>query len=63
MHVIAAKAVAFKEAATPEFRNYQEQVISVLHQLCFAGTQSLFASAYRHDRILRWRTEACCSAA
>ena len=28
MHVIAAKAVAFKEAATPEFRNYQEQVIN-----------------------------------
>jgi glycine hydroxymethyltransferase len=27
MHVIAAKAVAFKEAASPEFRNYQEQVI------------------------------------
>jgi len=27
MHVIAAKAVAFKEAMTPEFRNYQEQVI------------------------------------
>ncbi len=27
MHVIAAKAVAFKEAATKEFRNYQEQVI------------------------------------
>ncbi len=27
MHVIAAKAVAFKEAATPEFRDYQEQVI------------------------------------
>ena len=27
MHVIAAKAVAFKEATTPEFRNYQEQVI------------------------------------
>ena len=27
MHVIAAKAVAFKEAATPEFKNYQEQVI------------------------------------
>jgi hypothetical protein len=27
MHVIAAKAVAFKEAATPEFRNYQEQVM------------------------------------
>ncbi|MBP9714155.1 MAG: serine hydroxymethyltransferase [Sterolibacterium sp.] len=28
MHVIAAKAVAFKEAATPEFRAYQEQVIA-----------------------------------
>ncbi len=27
-HVIAAKAVAFKEAATPQFRNYQEQVIA-----------------------------------
>ena len=27
MHVIAAKAVAFKEAATPEFRAYQEQVL------------------------------------
>ena len=28
MHVIAAKAVAFKEAASPEFRAYQEQVIA-----------------------------------
>ncbi|GAB2905361.1 serine hydroxymethyltransferase [Uliginosibacterium flavum] len=28
MHVIAAKAVAFKEAATPEFRRYQEQVVA-----------------------------------
>ncbi len=27
MHVIAAKAVAFKEAASPEFKRYQEQVI------------------------------------
>ncbi len=27
MHVIAAKAVAFKEAMTPEFRDYQEQVL------------------------------------
>ncbi len=27
MHVIAAKAVAFKEAGTPEFRKYQEQII------------------------------------
>jgi len=27
MHVIAAKAVSFKEAATPQFRTYQERVI------------------------------------
>jgi glycine hydroxymethyltransferase len=27
MHVIAAKAVAFKEALTPEFRIYQEQIV------------------------------------
>lgn len=28
MHIIAAKAVAFKEAMQPEFRTYQQQVIS-----------------------------------
>jgi glycine hydroxymethyltransferase len=28
MHVIAAKAVAFKEAASPEFKAYQEQVVN-----------------------------------
>lgn len=27
MHVIAAKAVAFKEALTPEFKDYQEQIV------------------------------------
>jgi glycine hydroxymethyltransferase len=27
MHVIAAKAVAFKEALTPEFKTYQEQIV------------------------------------
>ncbi|MBT3784565.1 serine hydroxymethyltransferase, partial [bacterium] len=27
MHVIAAKAVAFKEALKPEFKDYQEQVV------------------------------------
>lgn len=27
MHVIAAKAVAFKEAMTPEFKEYQRQVV------------------------------------
>jgi glycine hydroxymethyltransferase len=28
MHVIAAKAVAFKEALTPEFRDYQRQILA-----------------------------------
>ena len=27
MHVIAAKAVSFKEAMSPEFKTYQAQVI------------------------------------
>ena len=27
MHVIAAKAVAFKEALAPEFKAYQQQVV------------------------------------
>ena len=27
MHVIAAKAVAFKEALEPEFKTYQQQVV------------------------------------
>jgi glycine hydroxymethyltransferase len=35
MHVIAAKAVAFKEALTPEFRTYQKQV--VLNARAMAG--------------------------
>jgi len=28
MHVVAAKAIAFKEAATPEFKQYQQQVLA-----------------------------------
>ncbi|MDP2169145.1 MAG: serine hydroxymethyltransferase, partial [Rhodocyclaceae bacterium] len=34
MHVIAAKAVAFKEAMAPEFKNYQEQVIENALVMC-----------------------------
>ncbi|MGL6114104.1 MAG: serine hydroxymethyltransferase [Cetobacterium sp.] len=33
MHIIAGKAVAFKEALSPEFREYQEQVIKNAHVL------------------------------
>ena len=34
MHVIAAKAVAFKEAMTTEFKNYQEQVVENAQVMC-----------------------------
>ncbi len=36
MHVIAAKAVAFKEALTPEFKEYQKQIIKNAKALCGA---------------------------
>ena len=34
MHVIAAKAVCFKEALQPEFKAYQEQVVKNCSALC-----------------------------
>ncbi|MFC1834894.1 serine hydroxymethyltransferase [Thermodesulfobacteriota bacterium] len=36
MHVIAAKAVALSEAATPEFRDYQQRVVNNAHALAEA---------------------------
>ncbi|WP_297358126.1 serine hydroxymethyltransferase [Thauera sp.] len=52
MHVIAAKAVAFKEAASPEFRNYQEQVIAN------ARVMARVLSEERGLRIISGRTES-----
>jgi glycine hydroxymethyltransferase len=52
MHVIAAKAVAFKEAATPEFRAYQEQVVANARVL------SRVLSEERGLRIVSGRTES-----
>ncbi|MDP2941581.1 MAG: serine hydroxymethyltransferase [Candidatus Omnitrophota bacterium] len=43
MHVIAAKAVAFKEAAAPKFKNYQRQVIGNARELA----RSLEAKGFR----------------
>src|SRR5271155_3659714 len=43
MHIIAAKAVCFKEAATPEFAGYQKQVISNAQALA----ASLAAAGFR----------------
>ena len=34
MHVIAAKAVCFKEALQPEFKEYQQQVVKNAKALC-----------------------------
>ena len=42
MHVIAAKAVAFKEALEPSFKNYQEQVVANAHALAQSLTQKGF---------------------
>ena len=52
MHVIAAKAVAFKEAATPAFRDYQEQVIAN------ARVMARVLSEERGLRIVSGRTES-----
>lgn len=51
MHVIAGKAVAFKEAATPEFKAYQQQVVK--NAAVLADTLSA-----RGLRIVSGRTES-----
>ncbi len=51
MHVIAAKAVAFKEALAPEFKTYQEQVVKNADALA----KALIA---RGLRIVSGRTES-----
>ena len=51
MHVIAAKAVAFKEAMTPEFKTYQPQVVKNAHIVAETLIQ-------RGLRIVSGRTES-----
>ena len=51
MHVIAGKAVAFKEAASREFKRYQEQVIDNALVMCKVLTE-------RGLRIISGRTES-----
>jgi glycine hydroxymethyltransferase len=51
MHVIAAKAVAFKEAMTPEFKTYQQQVVKNAQIVADTLTQ-------RGLRIVSGRTES-----
>jgi len=52
MHVIAAKAVAFREAAAPEFRRYQERVITN------ARIMAEVLSEERGLRVVSGRTES-----
>ncbi|MGD9365226.1 MAG: serine hydroxymethyltransferase [Desulfobacteraceae bacterium] len=55
MHVIAAKAVAFKEASSPEFRNYQQQVLSnaqVLAQVLQSSGLSLVSGGTDNHLML-----------
>ena len=52
MHVIAAKAVAFKEADKPSFRSYQEQVVANARVL------SRVLAEERGLRIVSGRTES-----
>ncbi|MCB1886924.1 MAG: serine hydroxymethyltransferase, partial [Rhodocyclaceae bacterium] len=52
MHVIAAKAVAFKEAQAPEFKHYQEQVIAN------ARVMARVLGEERGLRIVSGRTES-----
>jgi glycine hydroxymethyltransferase len=42
MHVIAAKAVAFKEAMSPEFKTYQRQIVKNSRELANALSQKGF---------------------
>jgi glycine hydroxymethyltransferase len=42
MHIIAAKAVCFKEAATPEFAEYQKQIVKNAARLAAALTSAGF---------------------
>jgi glycine hydroxymethyltransferase len=42
MHVIAAKAVAFKEALSPEFKSYQKQIVKNAKALATALTEHGF---------------------
>ena len=51
MHVIAAKAVAFKEAMSPEFKTYQQQVVKNAQIVADTLTQ-------RGLRIVSGRTES-----
>ncbi|MFO0982049.1 MAG: serine hydroxymethyltransferase [Planctomycetota bacterium] len=62
MHVIAAKAVALKEAATPAFRTYQERVIEnarmLADEMARAGFRVVSGGTDNHLLLVDLRGEA-----
>lgn len=55
MHIIAAKAMAFKEALTDEFKNYQKQIVknaSVLAKTLMDGGIKLFSNGTDNHLML-----------
>jgi glycine hydroxymethyltransferase len=56
MHVIAAKAVAFKEALSPEFKVYQEQIIknakTLAHELVKQGFRLVSGGTDNHMMLV-----------
>ncbi len=50
MHIIAAKAVCFREAATPEFAAYQKQIVKNAARLAAALTDGGFRHCQRRHR-------------
>jgi glycine hydroxymethyltransferase len=50
MHVIAAKAVAFKEALQPEFKTYQRQIVANAKALAGESHRARLPAADRRHR-------------
>ena len=61
MHVIAAKAVAFKEALTPEFKDYQRQIIknasAMAEELLSQGFSLVSGGTDNHMMLIDLRDE------
>jgi glycine hydroxymethyltransferase len=61
MHVIAAKAVAFKEALTPEFKAYQQQVVTnariVAETLTARGLRIVSGGTQSHVMLVDLRSK------
>ncbi|MCD8286777.1 MAG: serine hydroxymethyltransferase, partial [Clostridia bacterium] len=61
MHIIAAKAVAFKEALTPEFKTYQQQIVknaaAMADEFAKAGVRMVSGGTDNHLILLNLTDE------